>query len=75
MKKVILMVAMVFATSGLVNAKTLDIKAADCTKDAWDFGTETGGGDEEEEYDNTDAYFEYFCNDDGTYKDEWSTIF
>lgn len=75
MKKVILMVVMVFATSGLVNAKTLDLIVADCAGDAWDFGTENGGGDEEKEYDNTDAYFDFFCNDDGTYKDQWDTIF
>lgn len=66
MKKVMLVAAMVFATSSLVNANTSvnknTIEKADCCVcDAWDFGTEWGKGDEAEEYYWTDLYYEAFC--------------
>lgn len=66
MKKVILIVAMVFATSSLVNANTVEKVNkeevfSDCASDAWDFGTEWGGGDSGSEYYWTDLYYEAFC--------------
>ncbi|WP_019039570.1 hypothetical protein [Psychroflexus tropicus] len=34
---------------------------AGCLEDAWNFGTEYGGGDAELEYALTDAYAQEFC--------------
>ncbi|MCD8412604.1 hypothetical protein J2Q11_00300 [Tenacibaculum finnmarkense genomovar finnmarkense] len=61
MKKVILVVAMVFATGSFVNANTNEVIANDykvdnCIEDAWDYGT--GKSDE---YAATDWYYNTFC--------------
>ncbi|WP_456376807.1 hypothetical protein [Lutibacter sp.] len=60
----------VFATLTMVNANsnTSELKSGDCTADAWEFGTGWDSGDPYWEWYWTDRYFEYFCNDDGTYK-------
>ncbi len=60
MKKVILMVVMVFATSGLVNASTGEISEEvfnDCAAKTYAYGTKHGGGNAELEYALTDAYY------------------
>ncbi|MBE7647457.1 hypothetical protein [Tenacibaculum finnmarkense] len=59
MKKVILVVAMVFATGSLVNANTSEVSegANGCAEDAWDYGTANGGGDADKEYELTEAYY------------------
>ena len=66
MKKVILMVAMVFATSSLVNANTVDkinkIEVfLDCASEAWEFGTYAGNGHAAQEYYYTNLYYERNC--------------
>ncbi|MCT4700048.1 hypothetical protein [Tenacibaculum haliotis] len=69
MKKVILVVAMVFATSSLVNANDSSLTVNDdCMHAACGFGTRLGGGDEYNEWYWTNAYFDSFCNEDGSYK-------
>lgn len=69
MKKVILALAMVFATSGLVNANTSVELKGDCTDEAWKYGTREGDGDPQAEYAYTNQYFELYCNDDGSFNE------
>ncbi|WP_435253835.1 hypothetical protein [Tenacibaculum sp. A30] len=66
MKKVMLVAAMVFATSSIVNASTGVNKNTNkesdcCICDAWDYGTKKGEGNEAMEYAYTDAYYEEHC--------------
>lgn len=71
MKKIILNIVFVFAAGPfLMNAKTNQTIAEDCTKDAWDYGTEAGEKDAVLEYEYTKQYFDLHCNLDGTYKDQ-----
>ena len=72
MKKLILAMVFVFATGTIMNAssskeeittkitKTLE-KANDCFGDAWEFGTEEGGGDETKEWEMMDKYYTMWC--------------
>lgn len=71
MKKLILVLAFVFASGSFANTNNNNgnVFFLDCTDDAWDYGTANGGGNELEEYIETDAYFDLFCNDDGSYND------
>ncbi|MBE7692058.1 hypothetical protein G1K75_08610 [Tenacibaculum finnmarkense] len=61
MKKVILVVAMVFATGSFVNANTSEVSEnpedEGCAEKAWDYGTANGGGDADKEYELTEAYY------------------
>ncbi|WP_239774300.1 hypothetical protein [Tenacibaculum finnmarkense] len=64
MKKVILVIAMVFATGSFVNANTsenIEVQVEDCAQDAWDFGTREGGGNERDEYLWTNIYYTLIC--------------
>jgi hypothetical protein len=73
MKKAILSLVFVLATgTTLMNASVNSIETfreGDCTGDAIEWGTEAGDGSEEDEYEYTNSYFEYYCNEDGTYQD------
>lgn len=53
MKKIILMSLFTFGFIFSVNAG--------CLEDAWEFGSEYGGGDQALEYALTDAYAQEFC--------------
>lgn len=71
MKKVILSLVFVLATGvSFMNANTTpeNTVSDDCTTDAWEWGTEAGDGDRQQEYELTNSYFEYYCNEDGSYK-------
>ncbi|MCD8413800.1 hypothetical protein LNI90_04670 [Tenacibaculum dicentrarchi] len=65
MKKVILVVAMVFATGSLVNANTSEVSEnledKTCAEKAWDYGTVKGRGNEFKEYKATNWYYIRFC--------------
>lgn len=75
MKKVILSLVFLIATgTSLMNASVNNSKISesfifrDCTTTAWEQGTEAGNGNPESEYKHTNNYFEYYCNEDGSYK-------
>ena len=63
MKKLILSLVFVLATgSTFMNANNSnEVRMADCFQDAWDFGTEEGGGDETEEWYHMNNYYTYNC--------------
>ena len=63
----------VFLTgASFMNANTIkeNVSSPDCTADAMEFGGLWDNGDEYWEWYWTDRYFEFYCNDDGTYKKE-----
>jgi hypothetical protein len=72
MKKLILSLVFLLATgTSFMNANTNfinNLTFGDCTQAAWDWGTEAGGGDPQAEYEYTNSYFEYYCNENGTFK-------
>lgn len=74
MKKIILSVVFVLVVVVQMNANTTVIPFGDCTQDAWDWGTEAGNGDPMQEYIYTNDYFDYYCNEDGTYKEGMSPV-
>lgn len=60
MKKLILGMVFVFATGTMMNANSISTNVeqpVDCFQDAWDYGTEHGGGDETLEWFWTDVYY------------------
>jgi hypothetical protein len=73
MKKLILSLVFVLATgSTLMNASVNSIgsfRQDDSKGNDMEWGTGAGEGSEEDEYEYTNSYFEYYCNEDGTYQD------
>lgn len=69
MKKVILSLVFVFVTALSINANdSIEKNSPDsCLEEAWEFGSEFGGGDEFEEWYWTNEYYEVFCEGE----DEW----
>lgn len=43
------------------NANNSDLAFFDCFDDAWEFGTEEGGGDETREWERMNAYYTHWC--------------
>ena len=63
MKKVILSLVFVLATGvSFMNANNSTVsKPDDCFQDAWEFGTEEGGGGETKEWEMMNKYYTMWC--------------
>jgi hypothetical protein len=63
MRKLILSLVFVLATGTVMNASSNDetLVKSSCFQEAWDFGTEEGGGDETKEWERMNAYYTMWC--------------
>lgn len=68
MKRVFTIVAVFFVFSMSIKAEEVALipdpgtpEDEDCTKDAWEYGTRQGDGDENREYFFTNWYYETYC--------------
>lgn len=70
MKKIILNLVVVFATSPFLMNPKSDPTIEECTEDSWTYGREAGKGDATLEYEYSNEYYYLHCNLDGSYKDQ-----